>query len=176
MRDSNLTIVIPVKNPKFLNEFIEGNAYILKKYKVIVIDSGGGEALRTDNGIATIYLKRNVDMATARRMDINMVTTPFTLNLDCDNILPEGYVEEAIALIKEDVKAVALDYAYPYLLGHLGFGTSVWETATLKKLYDWSKIDCLCECVRMWRKLIGESKLKLETLPYRAIHLKGDNL
>jgi hypothetical protein len=174
MRDSILTVLIPVKNPKFLNDFIKGNAYILKKYRVMVIDSGGGEALRPDHGIATIYYKRDVDMATARRMGMDMITTPYTLNLDCDNVLPEGYVEEAIALIKGDVKAVAIDYAYPHLLGHLGFGTSLWETETLKKLYNWNKSDCLCECVRMWRRLIGESKLKLESLPYRAIHLKGE--
>jgi glycosyltransferase involved in cell wall biosynthesis len=173
MKDSTLTIIIPVKNPKFINEFIEGNTYILNKYRVMVIDSGGGEALRP---LSTIYLKKDVDMVTARKIGIDMVSTPFILNLDCDNILPEEYVEKAIALIEGDVKAVAIDYAYPYLLGHLGFGTSLWETAILKKLYSWSKIDSLCECIHMWRRLIGESKLKLETLPYRAIHLKGDKI
>ena len=170
MRDATLTILIPVKNPKFLNEFIEENSEILNRYRVMVIDSGGGENLRP---ISTYYLKKNVSMAEARRIGIDLITTPYTLNLDVDTILPEHYVEEAIGLIRGDVKVVALDYQK--CQGHYAFGTSVWETATLKKLYSWSAIDSLCECIRMWRRLIGESKLKMETLPYRAIHLKGDS-
>jgi glycosyltransferase involved in cell wall biosynthesis len=171
MRDSTLTIVIPVKKPLHIERFISENLDYLNKYRVIVIDSGGGEKL---SGVATIYLNQNLSLSEARKIGINMVTSPFILNLDSDTILPKNYLNDAFCLLKiEENKVVALDYEISQ--GHYAFGTSIWKTNILKKLYNYQEKSPLCECVYMWRRLIGESKFKLETLPYRANHLKGDN-
>lgn len=164
---NNVTIVIPIKNPRFIKIFINKNLHLFNNYQTIVIDSGGGELIKN---YSSIYINQDLTMSQARKMGINLVNTKYTLNLDVDNILPKNYIKEAIVKLNDKVKAVAIDY--DRLIGHYGFGTSLWETETLKKLYDYNENDYLCECNRMWKKLIGESNLMLETLPYRAINLK----
>ena len=98
---------------------------------------------------------------------INKVDTEYILCLDDDTILPEGYIEKALGILKNPrIVAVAIDYEIPQ--GHLAFGTSIWRTAELKRLYDYEPKDSECECVHMWNKVRG----KLTTLPMVAFHIK----
>lgn len=186
VQSANLTIVIPVKNPPNINMLIEKMESLLKPNLLVVIDSGGGDALRK---FCWKYFQKKCSMWEARKRGYSEVKTPFTLNLDSDTVLPKGYVEEALdKLMKDEAEAVAIDYET--LQGHYAFGTSMWKTEVLKKLYDFSmqlvsdgKIvkvgsqaystlnNGWCECTYMWRKLKQAGGI-LETLPMRAKHLK----
>ena len=182
----DLTIVIPVKAQPDLDGFIKGNFSILSITKKVVVDSGDGEPLSQLPN--TVWLKRQVPMWEARRIGYEEVRTPFTLNLDADTILPNGYVLDGLNVVrKNSCDAVAIDYDPPQ--GHYAFGTSIWRTELLKKLYDYppKAVEKLirvgeqewitafqngfCECTYMWARLI-RSGGKLETSGYRATHLK----
>jgi len=187
MRETNLTILIPVKNPPCIDKFISENLHYFNQYRIIVIDSGGGEKLRE---IATVYLNQDLSLTDARKLGITLTTTPFLLNLDCDVKIPEGYIEQSLELLKDDVGAVSIFYNnVNHCQGALEFGVSIWKTDILRNLYDFS-FDIVvqdivkvgegfysslqsgwCECNYMWRKL-KDNGLKLETLNIRAIHLK----
>jgi len=164
-----ITIVIPVKeNPEIVSEFISGNSETLKNCNVITIDTDGGKELKKYG----TYLKKECSMVLARKIGFSLVKTPFLLNLDVDNILPEHYVEDALDILQQfsNVAVVAIDYET--CLGHYGFGTSLWRTEVLKKLYDYEQLkEGLCECIYMWRQVLRE-RLRIETLPCRAVHLK----
>jgi hypothetical protein len=165
-----ISIVVPVKElPKVVDDFILGNLDILSKCKVIVIDSGGGEALK---GHSFIYLQRScISMSIARRIGYRMVTTPYILNLDSDTILPENFIEYALILLDDkDIAMVAVDYKN--LQGHYAFGASLWKSDILNRLYDYIgfKENKRCECLYMIDKL-RTAKYKLETLPFRACHI-----
>lgn len=182
----DLTIVIPVKDPPDLQRFVRENLEVLNASKKVVIDSGGGELLgRLPN---TILFQRQVPMWEARRIGYEEVRTPFTLNLDADTILPNGYVLDSLNVLrKNSCDAVAIDYDPPQ--GHYAFGTSIWRTELLKRLYDYppKAVEKLirvgeqewitafqngfCECTYMWARLI-RSGGRLETLGYKATHLK----
>ena len=164
-----ITIVIPVKEKEsIVGEFLLKNMELLTQCKVVVINREGGKELEA---FADFYTTMPLRMTDARKHGYNRVTTPFILNLDVDNILPKGYIDEALLLLQnqEDVAVVAIDYEK--CLGHLGFGTSLWRTEVLKAFYDYREGNVLCECSYMWRK-VHQAKLKIETLPYRAGHLK----
>lgn len=182
----DLTIVIPVKNPPDLERFIRENFRILSASWKIVIDSGGGEGLSKLPNI--LWIQRQVPMWEARKIGYEEVKTPFTLNLDADTILPDGYVKDALVLLRENsCDAVAIDYQPPQ--GHYAFGTSIWRTELLKKLYDYppKAVEKLikvgkqewitafqngfCECIYMWAKLIRSGGL-LESVEHKAIHVK----
>jgi len=168
MEKSNiLTIVIPVKNPLDIDSFISGNKIYLEKYNVIVIDSNGaGKELK---GYSS-YINKEMSMTQARKVGYSLVITPYTLNLDVDTILPNNFIDFALSLLKnKNVVVVAIDYEN--CQGHYAFGTSLWKTDILKKLYDYKEGNILCECIFMWRKVL-QNKNKIETLPLRAIHLK----
>jgi len=182
----DLTIVIPVKDPPDLERFIRENLEVLSASKKVVVDSGRGEQLgRLPN---TLLFERQVPMWEARRIGYEEVRTPFTLNLDADTILPNGYVLDSLDVLrKNSCDAVAIDYDPPQ--GHYAFGTSIWRTELLKKLYNYppKAVEKLikvgeqewitafqngfCECTYMWARLI-RSGGRLETLGYRATHLK----
>jgi hypothetical protein len=182
----DLTIVIPAKDPPDLQRFVRENLEVLSASKKVVIDSGRGEQLgRLPN---TLLFQRQVPMWEARRIGYEEVRTPFTLNLDADTILPNGYVLDSLNVLrKNSCDAVAMDYDPPQ--GHYAFGTSIWRTELLKKLYDYppKAVEKLikvgeqewitafqngfCECTYMWARLI-RSGGRLETLAYRATHLK----
>lgn len=119
-------------------------------------------------------LSPTVGLAKARRECIDQAGTEYTLVLDFDTRLPDGYVENAIKLLKRylEVGAVALDYEVPHTQGHLAFGTSIWRTDLLKKIYDWDEASGKCECLWMWERL-QRTKFLLSTLPMQAVHLKG---
>jgi hypothetical protein len=178
--------VIPVKAPPDLDDFIKGNLSILCVTRKVVVDSGGGESLGQLPNI--LWLQRQVPMWKARRLGYEEVETPFTLNLDVDTVLPNGYVQESLNILRKNLcEAVAIDYDPPQ--GHYAFGTSIWRTDLLKKLYDYppKAVEKLikvgeqewitafqngfCECTYMWARLI-RSGGKLESLGYRAIHIK----
>jgi len=188
IKDNTLTIVIPIKNPPCIDKFISENLHYLNKYGVVIIDSGGGEKLRE---FATVYLNQELCLTDARKLGITLVKTPFLLNLDCDVKIPEGYIELALELLKDNVGAVSIFYNnINHCQGALEFGISLWQTDILKKLYDFS-FTCVCngniikigegvysrlqagwcECNYMWRKLKDDG-YKLETLNLRAIHLR----
>jgi len=178
--------VIPVKTPPNLDEFIKGNLSTLSVAWKVIVDSGGGEPLgHLPN---TCLLQREASMWEARRLGYEKVKTPFTLNLDADTILPDGYVQESLNILKErSCDAVAIDYDPPQ--GHYAFGTSIWRTELLKELYDYppKAVEKLikvgehewvtafqngfCECTYMWARLV-RSGGRLETSGYRATHLK----
>ena len=107
-----------------------------------------------------------------------MVKTKYVLNLDSDTILPKKYVEIALNLFEfdSDIAVIALDYEETQ--GHLAYGTSIWRTEILKKLYDWREHPAEdCECIHMWKKVhmwnsVHQTKLRIGTLPYRAKHLR----
>jgi len=183
----DLTIVIPVRAPHDLDGFIKGNSSILSITKKVVVDSGDGDPLRLLPN--TLWLQRQVPMWEARRQGYEEVKTPFTLNLDADTVLPNGYVRESLNILRENsCDAVAIDYDPPQ--GHYAFGTSIWRTDMLRKLYDYppKAVEKLikvgkqewitafqngfCECTYMWARLL-RSGGKLETLGYRATHLKS---
>jgi len=182
----DLTVVIPVKAPPDVDKFIIGNLSILSVTWKVVVDSGGGEPLRHLPN--TIWLQREASMWEARRLGYEKVETPFTLNLDADTILPNGYVQESLNILRENsCDAVAIDYNPPQ--GHYAFGTSIWRTELLKELYDYppKAVEKLikvgehewvtafqngfCECTYMWARLL-RSGGRLGTLGYKATHLK----
>lgn len=143
-----LTIVLPIKETEELRNYLLSLHSYLTQYPTIIIDE--------------------FNLSDARRYGIDKVDTEYTLCLDLDTILPEGYIERAIEiLVNPDVAVVAIDYER--LQGHLAFGTSVWKTDILRKLYDWKNIDC--ECIHMWKRVHSSGYL-IETLPIRAKHIK----
>jgi len=183
----DLTVVIPVRAPPDLDGFIKGNLSILSMIRKVVVDSGGGEPL--GQLPSTHWLQRKVPMWEARRLGYEEVKTPFTLNLDADTVLPNGYVQESLNIIRKNLcDTVAIDYDPPQ--GHYAFGTSIWRTELLKKLYDYPPraVDRLikvgeqewvtafqngfCECTYMWARLL-RSGGKLENPGYKARHIKN---
>jgi hypothetical protein len=184
-----LTLVIPIKNPPAIQQFLEENTNVLNEYPLIVIDSGGGELLTSHPNAH--YVQRNIPMWEARQLGYSLVQTPFTLNLDCDVVVPESYIPEGLELLNTKADAVSIFYE-EITHGTLEYGVSMWKTDILRKLYDFSygvisdgKIvkvgsqaystlkNGWCECIYMWRKLKACGG-RLETLPYyRAKHLKG---
>jgi len=187
---SKLTIIIPVKNPPNIRKFMELNRNILDKYPVIIIDSGGGEALKEIK--FRLYLKKNVDIPTARNLGGELTLTRFCLHLDCDAILPKNYIENAINILINNPKLAVVSIEYEKIKGHLNFGTSVWRTEIFNKLYDFSFDKVVdgtivkvgenifatldngwCECSYMWKKVIM-CGYKMETLCCRAKHLKRE--
>ena len=182
----DLTVVMPVRAPPDLDGFIKGNLSILSVSRAVVVDSGGGEPLEQLPNMHR--LQKQVPMWEARRIGYEEVRTPFTLNLDADTILPNGYVLDSLKVLrKNSCDAVAIDYDPPQ--GHYAFGTSIWRTELLKKLYDYppKAVEKLikvgeqewitafqngfCECTYMWARLI-RSGGKLENPRYRAMHIK----
>ena len=96
---SDLTIVVPVKNPKKLDEWLRQMAWLLKEHKTIVIDSGGGEKLEA---LAWKYVKKDLEEWEARELGYSFIETPFVLNLDVDTVLPKEYVQEALDLLRSE--------------------------------------------------------------------------
>lgn len=167
-----LSVVIPVKRREGFNPvplFIKQMNWLWQtEATIIVIDSGGGEALKP---FAHKYIQQNVSLWEARKLGYENIETLYTMNLDDDNIVPKDYVLKALNILSENSNVIAVAIDYEVLLGHYGFGTSVWKTEWLKQLYDWNKGSSLCECCWMWSKIHRANK-RLETLPYRAKHLK----
>lgn len=187
---SELTVAIIVKNPPNAKEFLETNRDYLQENFVIVVDSGGGESYEA---FADIYEKKDLNLTDARKYIISLLQTPYVLILDADVIIPQGYPEAAIKLFQENrADAVSIFYEdVAHCQGGLEFGCSIWKTRVLQSLYDFSYSLSIsktaikvgphywatlhngwCECMYMWRK-IKDNNLLLETLPYRAVHLKG---
>jgi hypothetical protein len=182
-------MVVPVKNPPDIQAFIVGNANLFKNGSLIVVDSGGGEALEK---LAKIYVKKDLKFWEARKLGYSYVQTSYVLNLDCDVVVPEDYVEDSITLLEIKADAVSIFYEdVVHCQGALEFGCSLWKTEVLRRLYDFSmdkvmdgkivKVGSMaystlnhgwCECTYMWRKLKNAGG-RLETLPYRAKHLKS---
>jgi hypothetical protein len=187
---SDLSIVTPVKNPPDIRGFIRGNFQLLKQTPLIVIDSGGGKRL---GHFATWYFEQCFPFWTARKFGYDKVYTKYVLNLDCDVVVPEGYIKAAIELLDSRADAVSIFYEdVNHCQGALEYGVSIWKTELLKRLYDFSlsivsngnilKVGSQaysdlangwCECTYMWRKLKTTGG-KLETLPYRAKHLRSE--
>lgn len=189
---NDITIVIPVKNPFNIEDFIERNEYYLLSEKIIVIDSGGGEELRK---YATVYVNSDLTMMEARQVGYSLVETKYILNLDSDMVIPNNYISSAIKKLEEDDKLGAISVLHEsptgYLLTHLGFGCSIWKTDILKELYDYQpkQFDShsiqigpslyvvvgfpYCECWYMWWKL-ASAKYKVGIVPEIPIneHLK----
>jgi glycosyltransferase involved in cell wall biosynthesis len=188
-----LTIIIPIKNPPNLDLFIAQNKLLLQsEAHKIIVDSGGGSKFQNARDLGflpLLYVSRNLSLWEARKFGYEHTVTLFILNLDCDVVLPFEYVQEAILNLQNDkADAIAIQFD-PVKTGHLEFGTSIWKTPLLKKLYDYppkpveklikvgkqewvTAFQCgFCECTYMWSKLIASGG-RLETLPYRAKHLK----
>jgi len=167
-----LSVVIPVKRTKAFNplpNFIKQMDWLWRdNARIIVIDSGGGENLKP---FCHKYIEVNIPFWEARRLGYVNVQTVYTMNLDDDNIVPKDYVLEALNILSTNSEVVVVAIDYDILQGHLGFGTSVWKTNVLKELYDWKRGVGQCECVWMWSK-VRRAGYKLETLPYRAKHLR----
>jgi len=168
---NKITIVIPVKNPPNIDAFISANSKLFSKYRIIVIDGGGGEKLKP---FTEKYHRTSLSMSDARSLGISMVKTPFTLNLDSDVILPEDFIPNALKKLEnKDVVVVSIEYER--IQGHLPFGPSLWKTEWLQKLYDWrgwTEKMPICECIWMWNRVHTSGK-NIETLCMRAKHLKG---
>jgi len=170
-----LTVVIPIKEQKGITQaFLESNKWVFIKYHPVVIDSGGGEALKS---YSRIYIKKDIPFWEARKLGYSLVKTPFTLNLDADVIVPNGYVQGGLELLEQaNIGAVSIFFEddgaglRPHW-GTLQYGISLWRTELLKRLYDYERSNGYCECVYMWRKL-EQNGFRIETLPMRAKHLK----
>ena len=180
-----LSIVVPVKNPPNISLFIEGNLELFRKNDLIVIDSGGGKSLEP---FSNIYVERDVSFWDARKLGYERVETKYILNLDCDVVVPNGYIKDALVLLEKGIDAVSIFYEN-ISQGVLEYGVSIWKTDVLQRLYDFSMNLVLdgkvvkvgsqayatlnngwCECTYMWRKLKASGG-RLETFPYRAKHL-----
>jgi hypothetical protein len=195
MELEDLTIVIPIKNPPNISVFIKENEWLLKsKANKVIVDSGGGrifQGARKLGFLPLLYEARDCLIWEARKLGYEYAVTPFTLNLDVDTIINCLYVDQALGILKKKkAQAVAIDYER--LQGHYAFGTSIWRTKILKKLYDYppAAVDKLikvgqqqwvtafqngfCECTYMWSHLI-KSGGRLETLDFRAKHLKSNS-
>ena len=191
MRD--LTIVIPIKDPPNLDRFITENSALLKSQAhKIIVDSGGGNKFQDARSLGflpLLYEGRDISLWEARKFGYEYAVTPFTLNLDCDVVPPMAYIQEALTLLRTDkANAVSIHFE-PIYTGHLEFGVSIWKTDILRKLYDYppkqveklikvgkqewvTAFQCgFCECSYMWSRLLNSGG-RLETLPYKAKHLK----
>jgi len=175
-----LSIVTPIKEAVISKDFIERNKQAFQEHKLIVINSSGGEPLKS---YCWKYIEKHLNMWEARKLGYEHVETPLVLNLDSDIIIPKNYVEDAIDLLRQkDIGAVSIFFKnITKHRGILEFGISMWKTTLLIRLYDFSYDKTLvnpdnkiCECLYMWHKLL-KSGYQLETLPYRAEHLKGKN-
>ena len=168
---SDLSIVIPI-GPKETVEALKALDEYLMNFK-------GAEVIREFGG--TIW--------EARKYGVDKSERPYILCLDVDTRVSEEYIQESIGLIKNDqIDVSAIDYFYPHHQKHPAFGTSIWKTRELKRIYDWkTKPDRLyvkigkgkysnisssfCECEYMWIRC-AEEGLRFLELDYRAIHLK----
>jgi len=189
----SLSIVVPIWNPKNIKKFVALNKEYLQQYPLIVIDSGGGEDLKQ---LAHYYIKEKMSLSEARRHGYTNTTTEFTLNLDCDVIIPKRYIEKAKEQLMQNTKigAISLFIETPsHNMGILDFGCSIWRTNILKQLYDYNPqkfgkhviqiapshyviVGCpYCECSYMWRQLIVNG-YKLDIVPEFMIaeHLKKE--
>jgi hypothetical protein len=188
----SLTIVIPVKTKKAerLAVFSEKNKEYFTRYTVIVIDSGGGECLESH---MSKYVKQDMRLWDARRLGYSFVSTEFIMNLDCDVLVPEHYIEDALALFRDNTMLGCVSIFYEDITQHAGileYGVSIWKTDVLKKLYDYdpaeidkqiikvseriftTTTDPFCECSYMWRQ-VRSAGYKMDTLPIRAVHLSA---
>jgi cellulose synthase/poly-beta-1,6-N-acetylglucosamine synthase-like glycosyltransferase len=185
-----ITIIIPIKSPQYLDEFIKINKKYFEQCKVMVIDAGGGEKMMQ---YSTYYLKDSANLTGARKIGYALAQTPYILNLDCDVKIPKGYIDEALLLLQNNPNVGAVSIFYNninHCQGALEYGISMWRTELLKRLYDFSfdmtndgKIIKIreglfatlnngwCECTYMWRQL-KNAGFKLETLKVKAKHLK----
>jgi len=189
----DLTIVIPIKDPPNLDRFITENSALLKSQAhKIIVDSGGGNKFQDARSLGflpLLYEGRDISLWEARKFGYEYAVTPFTLNLDCDVVPPMAYIQEALTLLRTDkANAVSIHFE-PIYTGHLEFGVSIWKTDILRKLYDYppkqveklikvgkqewvTAFQCgFCECSYMWSRLLNSGG-RLETLPYKAKHLK----
>jgi hypothetical protein len=175
-----LTILIPVyEKESIVEKFIEGNREILSKFPLIVVNREGGSRLRQFPNVTYLYDDyRELPFWDARRLGLSFVKTRYVLNLDVDTILPLQYIEDAIYFLEhmEDLDVVAINYKKPHNQDHPSFGTSIWRTEVMSKLYDYKPENypnCICECKYMWNKMIENNIVGLTLLKYEAIHLRG---
>lgn len=179
-----LTVVTPIKETSDISDWYSKMRWLLDDTIWAIIDSGGGEQLKH---YCSIYIKKDIPEWEARQLGYTKVTTPFTLNLDVHNILPEKYVAEAISLLESNIAEVcAIDYEES--IGHYGFGTSIWNTETLREVYDYppkalelaiqeTKTHVhmykysICECTYIWNKLYNQ-KRRFVPLLYKAKNQK----
>jgi hypothetical protein len=174
---TELTIVVPCdETAEIVVSSLVQNYELYKTYPVIVVNKRGGEPFR-QLANARIF-DQDTPFWFARRFAYEFVKTPFTLNLDVDTVLPKDYVHEALELLKTPrakVGAVGLDYAEPYNQSHIAFGTSLWRTELLRRLYLWRLTpdqEKTCECLFMWTQAVNAG-YEVETFPEPAKHLKA---
>jgi hypothetical protein len=189
-----LTIITPIKirapRRKVLSEFLKANIPVFKEHHFIVIDSGGGEDFRT---LADLYIAGEMTLWQARKFGYALVHTKYIMNLDCDVIVPRGYIEKALEMMEANEKIAAVSIFYNDVThngGILEYGVSIWRTEVVKELYDYDPQQIshetikigdkyitagypYCECMHMWRKVL-EKGMKIETLPIRALHLSSN--
>jgi glycosyltransferase involved in cell wall biosynthesis len=166
-----LTIIIVVKNPLWLDEFIKGNKKYLTTIPVIVIDSGGGEKLKE---YCKHYIQKDVSLWEARKIGYEFADTEFIMNLDGDVIIPDGYIDEALFQLGRCNKIGAVSIFYDKInsnRGVLEYGCSIWRRQLAKQLYDYNGSNGICECLYMWDKLQRAGWL-IETTYMRAKHLR----
>jgi len=166
---SDLSVVIPVRDPPDLPQFIREMEWLLFRSSLIVVDSGGGELLR---GYTTVYVSADMAMGEARKLGILVVKTPFTLNLDVDAVISPSYLEAALEILRNNL-AEAVATSYESFSHHYGFAGSLWKTDWLQRLYNYSTraASGVCECDHMWARL-AEAGGRLKKLPKRAKHLR----
>jgi cellulose synthase/poly-beta-1,6-N-acetylglucosamine synthase-like glycosyltransferase len=176
---NDLTILIVCfENDDLVDLSINENYGILSKYPIVVIDKKGGDRfvfLNQAGNTDIQYFYQDSPFWSARKFGLEFVTTKYVLCLDVDTILPQHYIEDALCILESrpDVACIAINYEPPHHQSHLAFGTSIWRTDILKKLYDWYRERGKdCECRYMWKKVESE-KMKVETLPIEAKHLKN---
>jgi hypothetical protein len=172
-----LAIIISCnEKSELVSKSIDENFSTISKYPLIVINKSGGEKFSTLHN--AIVINQDTSLSFSRRFALEFVKEKYVLCLDVDTILPEDYIDKALKILESrpEVAVIAIDYEESQ--GHYAFGTSIWKTDVLKKLYDWrlnnNTDSSMCECIYMWKKVRGNN-YKIETLPMRAKHLKGEN-
>ena len=198
MKNSNISIVIPVYNPPDLETFINKNIGELMVNQTIVIDSGGGEALRN---VSSIYVQQKLSMLEARQLGYSLANEDYILNLDADMIIPLNFIPSAKKILQNNPNVGAVSLLHRKngkMIVHLTFGCSLWKKELLQKFYDYNPqkiadnnqvicvnpssenkkyviVDCPfhCECVYMWSQLAfnGYSVEFIPEIPI-ATHLK----
>lgn len=174
--NDKLTIVIPVKDKEeTVDKFIEGNKEILTNFKVITVDTNGGNKLKKYSFVYIDDIEDKYTMPKARILGVSLVDSKYVLNLDTHVILSKEYIIKSISLLDNDDNIGAISIEHKRLMGHLGFGQSIWRTQLLKELYDYREEynKYSCECVYMWNK-INVTKYRLETIDnIRCEHIRG---
>lgn len=112
---SNTTAIIPCYNDgKYVKESVDSllNQSIALE-KIIIVDDGSDASTRDvlkslSHPILKVVYQENQGVCAARNNGISMVSTPYVLTLDADDIFESTFLEKALVAIKSEKQIVAV--------------------------------------------------------------------